>query len=119
MLWLAASTLANAADKRDAQTGGLQLENQFLSVVFESSKAGPRLATITHRATGERWWFTNADELGLVVMSPAEIHDPKAQPRYRFQDEFRFVGATVEADGAGAHLDFTDGRLKGPLRTPD
>lgn len=94
----------------------LFLRNKALTVGFDYSDAGPRLASIRHKPTDDSYIFSDSDEISLAVLRPDEIHDPDTKVNYELQKSFSFDNQTVENNGSSAVFRFSHGMLRVEVR---
>ena len=98
--------MAAATHAQAAAPDSFVLHNDHLVVTFAKSDAGPRLASVEHRATGDVYRFERSEEVALAIVPPERVGDPKCRPRYRFQNGFKFERADVDGSGTRATLHF-------------
>ncbi|MHC4445004.1 MAG: alpha-amylase family protein [Planctomycetota bacterium] len=109
VLFFNANTNTLALETKSAE---FVLENKHLTVTFEQSDTGPRIASIQHLPTKQTYRFGNSEEIGLAVVRPQDINNPKLKPNYKLQNKFRFVGITADPDKTRAILRFADDTLE-------
>src|SRR3989339_362426 len=76
----------------------LVIENESLTVRFEYSDIGPRLAGIDYKPASDSYIFSDSQEVSLVALRPEVIHDPDLKVSYELQKDFRFVSAVFAED---------------------
>lgn len=99
-----------------ARAAPLVLQNKALTVSFEYSNAGPRLARVRHKPTDDSYVFNDSDEVSLAVLRPAAIHDPEVKVNYASSESFGFRNETIAKDGKSAVFHYSHDMLRMDVR---
>ncbi len=99
-----------------ARSAPVIIENEVLSVRFEYSKTGPRLASVGHKLTGDSYTFSDSNQFSLAALRPDAIHDLQVKVDYALPESFRFRNETIPEDGGSAVFHFSHDMLHVDVR---
>lgn len=99
-----------------ARSTPLVLQNKALSVGFDYSDAGPRLANIRHKQTDDSYIFSDSKLFSLAILRPDAIHVPQVKVGYGLPESFSFRNETIGEDGRSVVFHFSHKMLRIDVR---